>query len=128
MPIFIALDRTGAISHKVLERNTKENIQAQLKPLLSAGSVLCTDGNLSYKGIAKELDIDHKRLIAIDNVRVIDGVYHIQTLNNYMKRFKVWLKRFNGIGTDYIENYLSWFRFMERNSEDSDQTWIKEAL
>jgi transposase-like protein len=128
VPIFIALDRSGAVSHKVLKRNTKENIQAQLKPLLSSGSVLCTDGNLSYKGIAKELDIDHKRFIVLDNQRVIDGAYHIQTLNNYMKRWKGWLKRFNGIGTDYVENYLSWFRFMEDNGEYSDQTWIKEAL
>ncbi|MBB1420239.1 IS1595 family transposase, partial [Pseudoalteromonas sp. SG44-1] len=125
VPIFIALDRSGAISHKVLERNTKENIQAQLKPLLSSGSVLCTDGNLSYKGIAKELDIDHKRLIGLDNQRVVEGIYHIQTLNNYMMRWKAWLRRFNGIGTDYIENYLSWFRFMEDNTEYSDQTWIK---
>ena len=49
-----------------------------------------------------------------------------------MKRWKGWLKRFNGIGTDYIENYLSWFRFrfrfMEDNKEYSDQTWIKETL
>ena len=98
VPIFIALDRTGAISHKVLERNTKEHLQAQLKLLLSSGSVLCTDGNLSYKGIAKELDIDHKRLIGIKNIRVINGIYHIQTLNNDMKRFKGWLRRFNGQG------------------------------
>lgn len=49
VPIFIALDRSGAVSHKVLERNTKENIKAQLKPLLSSGSVLCTDGNYHTK-------------------------------------------------------------------------------
>lgn len=128
MPIFIALNRSGVVSHKVLARNTKENIQAQLKPLLSSGSVLSTDDNLSSKGIADELDVDHKRLIGSDNQRVIEGIYHVQTLNNYMKRWKRWLKRFNGIGTDYIENYLSWFRFMEDNKEYSDQTWIKEAL
>ena len=128
VPIFIALDRSGVVSHKVLERNTKENIQIALTPLLSSGSVLCTDGNPSYKGIAKDLDVDHKRLISSNNQRVIDGIYHIQTLNNYMKRWKTWLKRFNGIGTAYIENYLSWFRFMEDNTEYSDQTWVKEAL
>lgn len=128
VPIFIALDRSGVVSHKVLERNTKENIQAELKPLLSAGSVLCTDGSLSYKDVADDLDVDHKRLIGLDNQRVIDKIYHIQTLNNYMRRWKNWLKRFNGVGTDYVENYLSWFRFMENNIKHSDQTWIKEAL
>jgi hypothetical protein len=60
---FIALDRSGVVSHKVLARNTKEDIQAQLKPLLSSGSVLCTDDNLCYKGITDELNIIHKRLI-----------------------------------------------------------------
>ncbi len=28
VPIFIALDRSGVVSHKVLERNTTGNIQA----------------------------------------------------------------------------------------------------
>jgi len=45
-----------------------------------------------------------------------------------MTRWKGWFKRFNGEGKDYIENYLSWFRFMEDNKEYSDQTWIKKAL
>ena len=128
VPILLTLDRGGVISHQVLEGNTRKNIQATLAPLLSSGSVLCTDGNLSYIGIAKELNIDHKRLISLDNERVIDGIYHIQTLNNYMKRWKTWLNRFHGVGTEYIENYLSWFRFIEQHKMHSEQTWLKESL
>ena len=128
VPILIAMDRTGTITHQVLERNTRENIQAALAPLLSEGSVLCTDGNQSYRGIARDLNVDYKRLIGLDNQRVIDEVYHIQTLNNYIMRWKTWLARFNGIGKAYAPNYLSWFRFMEQHSENSEQTWIKEAL
>ena len=90
--------------------------------------MLCTDGNLPYIGIAKELNVDHKRLISLDNERVIDGIYHIQTLNNYMKRWKTWLNRFHGVGTEYIENYLSWFRFIEQHKMHSEQTWLKESL
>jgi len=52
--IFIELDRSGVVSHKALVRDTKENIQAQLTPLLSSGSVLCSDENLSYKGLSDE--------------------------------------------------------------------------
>ncbi len=128
MPILIALDRSGAITHQVLERNTRENIQAALTPLLGEGSVLCTDGNQSYRGIARDLNVDHKRLIGLDNQRVIDDIYHIQTLNNYMMRWKTWLARFNGVGKAYIPNYLSWFRFMEQHNEYTEQTWIREAL
>ena len=128
VPVFMALDRSGDISHKVLVRDTKEELELALKPLLTSGSVLCTDGNLSYKSIVKDLDIDHKRLIALDNQRVIDGIYHIQTLNNYMMRWKTWLNRFHGVGTAYLENYLSWFRFMEQHAAQLEQDWIKAAL
>lgn len=128
IPILLALDRTGSITHQVLARNTKKNIQEALNPLLSAGSVLCTDGNQSYKGIAKDLKVDHKRLIGIENQYVIDRVYHIQTLNNYMMRWKSWLRRFNGVGRYYIENYLSWFRFMEQNVVHDEQTLLRVSL
>ena len=107
VPIIMVLDRAGNIMHKVIENNTKENIEAVLTPIISEGSVLCTDGNISYIGIAKGLNIEHKRLIGLDNQRVIESVYHIQTLNNYMMRWKSWLKRFCGVGTAYLENYLS---------------------
>ena len=83
---------------------------------------------MSYKVIAKKLDVDHKRLIAQDKERVIDGVYHIQTLNNYMMRWKTWLSRFHGVGTAYLEHYLSWFRFMEQHTTYKEQVWIKAAL
>ena len=64
----------------------------------------------------------------MDNQRVIESVYHIQTLNNYMMRWKSWLKRFCGVGTDYLENYLSWFRFMAQNKEHSEEVWVECAL
>jgi biopolymer transport protein ExbD len=65
VPISLALDRNGAISHHVLNQNTKEELSLALKPLLTPDSVLCTDGNLSYKSIVQKLDfnIDHKRLL-----------------------------------------------------------------
>ena len=69
----MVLDRAGNIVQKVVENNTRENIEAVLTPTISEDSVLCTDGNLSYIGIAKDLNIEHKRLITLDNQRVIEG-------------------------------------------------------
>ncbi|MDY6891885.1 MAG: IS1595 family transposase [Pseudomonadota bacterium] len=128
VPIFLALDRNGAVTHRVLERNTIEQLKLALTPVVTPESVLCTDGNLSYKRIVKDLpfEIDHKRLIALDNERVIDGVYHIQTLNNWMMRWKQWLKQFYGVGTAFVDHYLSWFRQMD--GTDRDESWVVMAL
>ena len=130
VPILLALDRSGSVNHHVLERDTKEEISFALKPLLTADSVLCTDGNLSYKSIVKELDfnIDHKRLIALDNQKVIDKIYHIQTLNNLTMRWKTWMKRFFGVGTAYLDNYIAWFIFMENKESNQNSYWLNEAI
>lgn len=130
VPVLIALDRNGAVTHRVLSRNTREELSKSLTPLLTPESVLCTDGNLSYRSIVKQLpfEIDHKRLVALGNERVIDGIYHIQTLNNWMMRWKQWLKQFNGVGTAYLDNYIAWFRQMQQSKGDEDSSWIVLAL
>lgn len=115
--VMLSLDRNGAVTHCILKRNTREELEKSLVPVLKPESALSTDGNLSYQTIVKNLsyELDHKRLIAIDNQRVIDGIYHIQTLNNWMMRWKQWLRQFNGVGTDYLDSYISWFRQMKQS-------------
>lgn len=44
---------------------------------------------------------------------VAKNIYHVQTVNNYHSRLKNWLFRFKGGTSKYLENYLSWFRFVE---------------
>ena len=128
VPIMLALDRNGSVTHSVLNRNTREELERSLAPVLTPDSVLCTDGNLSYQTIVKNLPfkLDHKRLIALDNQRVVDGIYHIQTLNNWMMRWKQWLRQFNGVGTAYLDNYIAWFRQMEQAKDDD--SWVEYAL
>jgi hypothetical protein len=45
---------------------------------------------------------------------VIDGVFHIQNVNAYDSRLKGWMRRFHGVATQYLENYLGWRRMLER--------------
>jgi hypothetical protein len=48
-------------------------------------------------------------------------------VNNYISRLKTWLVRFNGVGTDYLANYLGWRRLFE-TSEVSTCNWLKLAM
>ena len=127
VPIVIAMNRDGSITHQVLNQKTKKEIQGFVKPLLTSGSVLCTDASPSYLGVTDGLDVDHKRLNSSMREHSKDGIYHIQTLNNYMMNWENWMVRFRGVATKYLPRYLSWYRFMKQN-EAADQVWLRFAL
>ena len=46
----------------------------------------------------------------------VRGAWHIQNVNTYHGRFKEWMRRFKGVATSYLPNYLCWFRALDRNT------------
>ncbi len=69
VPVLFALDRNGAVTHCVLQKNTREKPEKSQATVSTPKSVLCTDGNLSYQTIVKNLpfELDNKRLTVVDN-------------------------------------------------------------
>jgi transposase-like protein len=124
VPALIALDRYGRESDAVLLDKSNQQLEPSLLPLLKRGSILCTDGNQSYIKIARKgTGVIHKRLIMKEHHRVEDEVFHIQTLNNYVSRWRGWMVKFHGVGTDYLENYLGWFRVVEQEPNTA-RSWL----
>ena len=129
VPVLLVRDRSGTEADFVFQRIKKEIIHEKLKALMGQEVVLCTDGNIIYKTFAKEEKIPHKRIIQSDNVRVVEDIFHIQNLNAYISRLKSWIKRFNGVATKYLENYLGWRRIIEtKNKNISPQYYLRQAL
>ena len=62
-----------------------------LQPLRSQDSILCPYGNLS----------------------------DIQTLNNYVSRWRLWMMKFQSVGPDYLKNHLVWFRVCNQESNNA---------
>lgn len=128
VPIMIALNRQGAVMHAVMENNSKQEIERALAPVLVPNTILCTDGNLSYSTLVKNLpfDIEHKRLIAPPGSKAaVDGVFSIQKLNSFMSRWKSFHKRFRGVATHYLDRYIAYFRFLD--SDVPSEYWVTEA-
>ena len=129
VPILIVRDRSGTEADFVYERIEKDVMHEDLAPLMGPEIVLCTDGNSIYQSFAKKANIPHKRIIRLDKVNVIDEIFHIQNLNAYISRLKRWIKRFNGVATKYLENYLGWRRIIEtKNKTISPRYYLMLAL
>ena len=112
--VLICRDRTGNTSDFVLEKADKEHIGAALKPLLANDAVLCTDSGKALGAAVREIGIVHRPINLAAGIRVVGKIYHVQNVNAYDSRLKEWMRRFHGIATHYLANYLGWRRLIDR--------------
>ncbi len=90
---------------------------------------LCTDGGNALNAFARKCDIVHHTVNLAKGERVIEGVYHIQNVNAYDSRLKVWMRRFHGVATRDLSHYLGWRRLIERcKNAPAPQKIISAAL
>lgn len=129
VPVLIVRDRSGATADFKLTAATTAEIEPPLRAVLAHDAVLCSDGASVYRAVAQHLPITHRPVNLSAGIRVIAGVYHVQNVNAYDSRLKGWMKRFHGVATKYLENYLGWRRWLERwGSNNTPQIGIYAAL
>lgn len=117
VPILVLRSRAGETSDFVLPNTSKATLKAVLPLALATDAVLCTDGSNHLSHAARDLDIEHQAVNTSAGERV-RGAWHIQNVNGYHGRWKNWVRRFNGISTHYLPNYLGWFRALDRNARN----------
>jgi transposase-like protein len=49
---------------------------------------------------------------------VTDPFAHLYNVERYARRYLVWLERFRGVATHYLNNYLAWHSLVDRSSPD----------
>jgi len=115
VPVVVLRDRSGAAADVVLHKLDALHVRQALEPRLDPDAVLCTDGAAVYSAFAKATGINHQAL-PLRGPRV-RGAFHIQHVNAYDSRLKNWMRRFHGIATRYLDQYLGWRRLLERYHE-----------
>lgn len=128
--VVVMSDRDGNFDLDVVRRSRikVKDLDVIIKPRLKDDSVLCTDSNSVYKGFTRKHDIEHYRILAYKK-KYVEGKYHLQHINNIMSECKKSMKRFNGIATKYLQNYLNWYKAgrLLRKIEDKIG-WLVEVL
>ncbi len=129
VPVLVARDRSGVTMDCVLQAMDTPSMYAALKPFLTEDVVLCTDGSLALAGAARQLGVEHHAVKLSAGIRV-DGAWHVQNVNAYHSRLKAWVSKFRGVATCYLENYLGWFRALDREHGNGPKPaqWLALAL
>jgi transposase-like protein len=128
VPALVARDRAGHTADAVLPDLGAEAIAAALGPVVARDAVLCSDGAKAYAAFAAGHGLHHEPINVAAGIRVRDGAFHVQNVNAYHGRLKGWMRRFNGVATRYLPNYLGWRRTLERAPDPSaSRTWVLAA-
>lgn len=137
--IMCAVERNGQSYGEVLGlgQPTIKMVTHAFENRLVPESIMLADGALAMKHyFEKREDVDLLKLSSNvtgkhnGHIPEIRGVYHIQAVNNFHKRFQNFLLRYNGVATKYLNHYVNLFVWIENHKaldnklETSMKTYI----
>ena len=105
-----AVNRKGLSIAKVtnLGHVSTENLKTAFLGRIEEGSTFCTDGAPQYVNFAISGKLD---LLQFQQKEGRIGLYNIQHINSYHSVLKNFMRKFKGVSTKYLPNYLVWNNF-----------------
>lgn len=92
-----------------------EGLSYALGNTLASGSTVCTDSARAYKKYSEDRGIVH---IHLKGKATRTGIYNLQSINGFHSGLKVFMARFQGVSTKYLNNYLAWNASLRNNRSD----------
>lgn len=115
--VLVMRDREGRTLSDALDTVNYQTIDDTVGHRLEREAVLCTDGASVYQRYARGRGIVHEPVNLAQGIRIRRPAFHVQNVNAYHSRWKVWMERFHGVATQYLNNYLGWHRMLDANGE-----------
>lgn len=113
IPVLVARDRQGATTDAVLARLDRASITTALGGVVTPDNEFCCDGGTAIVAFAKRSGIPAHVLSKPGKPSRQAPDYHLNNVNAYHGRLKEWLRRFHGVATKNLPNYLGWRRTLE---------------
>ena len=113
IPVIVARDRQGATTDAVLAKLNRVSITAALGGIVTPSNEFCCDGGSAIVAFARKAGIPTHILPLPGKPDPRAPDFHINNVNAYHGRLKEWLRRFHGVATKNLPNYLGWRRTLE---------------
>jgi transposase-like protein len=113
IPVIVARDRHGATTDAVLPRLNRASIAAALDGVVTPANAFCCDGGGAIVAFARRAGIATHGLPRPGKPDPLAPDFHLNNVNAYHGRLKEWLRRFHGVATKNLPNYLGWRRTLE---------------
>jgi transposase-like protein len=122
IPVIVARDRHGATTDAVLPRLNRTSIAAALEGVVTPANAFCCDGGGAIVAFARRAGIAAHVLPRPGKPDPLAPDFHLNNVNAYHGRLKEWLRRFHGVATKNLPNYLGWRRTLEALGHNASST------
>jgi transposase-like protein len=113
IPVIVARDRHGVTTDAVLPKLNRVSIAAALDGVITPANEFCCDGGTAIVAFARRAGIAAHILPMPGKPNPKAPDFHLNNVNAYHGRLKEWLRRFHGVATKNLPNYLGWRRTLE---------------
>jgi hypothetical protein len=97
----------------VLPKLDRASIAAALGSVMTTANTFCCDGGGAIVAFARRAGIVAHVLPRPGKPNPTAPDFHLNNVNAYHGRLKEWLRRFHGVATKNLPNYLGWRRALE---------------
>ncbi len=118
---------------KILKKGnvSKSDLARVLKDTDFTGKTVITDsGRPLIAYFKKQQNVIHQTFKSEDvkQGRIIKKNIHNNNINNTMSHLREWLKKFKGVSTKYLGNYLKWFRLKNIFNVDNAKSFLLDYV
>jgi transposase-like protein len=125
--VLVMTDREGNLLFKHTGENKVQNsqIKEELKRRVSENNLICFKPNDEFKQALMESP--SKKVIVRRKTKGL-AIYSVNVAEKKITNFLVWMMRFRGVATKYLQNYLMWFVVMNKYLKDKVESDIGRLL
>jgi transposase-like protein len=108
--VLTSINRNRFVSEALIEDLKTKKIIEFNKNLYSKDSLFCSDNKYIFTQVVKLLKLRHGKINTKKGLFVNKDIVHTKNAYSYNLDLHNWMKRFKGVATKYLHNYLSWYR------------------
>ena len=125
--VLVMTDREGNLLFKHTGENKVQNsqIKEELKRRVSENNLICFKPNEEFQEAVK--GSPSKKVLVIHKTKGL-SIYSVNVAEKKITNFLVWMMRFRGVATKYLQNYLMWFVVMNKYLKDKVESDIGRLL
>jgi hypothetical protein len=110
--VFSSLDRDRLTTTPIIDEFDVESILQNMQTTIAKDALYVSEGKTVIKEFSKQKKLNHVTTNSSFKEDETEFI-HTKNINKYNDQLKYWMKRFRGVATKYLHNYLSWYRELD---------------